>query len=612
MTYQPPIESASGNNNGNNNGPSSPRKLRENMMSPVLTSNNNNNNTTLSISNITSNPTISPQLPGLTTTLPFGAIDSNNSNDLNLGLSNNSNTWEIMQKDTKDILLNTDSNNNSGSNNSSDSTMNNNGNNNRIILANIDNVLNTNNGLIDVNNDNGVNLNTNNLGNVINGIDFSQIPPPPTTLQLNTIATNINLPQAPQTTQFVYQPSVNNNNNNGNINNVNVNSNQPQQVPQQTIIQESAQNANMGMNMNMSMNTINNVNVNNNNSTTNNSNRNNTINNVNSNNNNNNNVNNTSTSNHFNLFATPPNTNGDINMLNPPMPNFESNSSTNSGSTTTTNPAPNPNANSNPNGNGSGGQSQNGSSNNANASHMSVQSPRDQCHSNNSNNNSNQIPMTQTPSMNNNNSMNSLNQNGNGGHMHLSPTSSNSASTTSTNPNNNTSGTALGQSASQVDAESYGVLTNVEKDLLMGTLNHSLSINQLNVQAPYVLDALSQLLIYCIKNQTNTPSTTVDVHCNYYVAILSHIGKSLGQQCAVDGFIKCWIDCDTENTMGNNNGKQPENLCSFMHLVTRYNRLNLMQHTITLFPEHHKVELMRTYHLHFFPFLYLFSEFTSI
>ena len=214
---------------------------------------------------------------------------------------------------------------------------------------------------------------------------------------------------------------------------------------------------------------------------------------------------------------------------------------------------------------------------------MSVQSPRDQFNSNNSNN-SNQMPMGPTPSM------NGANNNG-PQHMHLSPTSSNSASTTSTNPNNNgTSGTALGQSASQVDAESFGVLTNVEKDLLMGTLNHSTSINQLNVQAPYVLDALSQLLIYCIKHQTNTPSTTqIDVHCNYYVAILSHIGKSLGQQCAVDGFIKCWIDCDTENTMSNNNGKQPENLCSFMHLVTRYNRLNLMQHTITLFPEHHKV-----------------------
>ncbi len=43
--------------------------------------------------------------------------------------------------------------------------------------------------------------------------------------------------------------------------------------------------------------------------------------------------------------------------------------------------------------------------------------------------------------------------------------------------------------------------------------------------------------------------------CTYHIAILSHIGKSLGEQCAVDGFIKYWIDMDnnTSNNNKNNN-----------------------------------------------------------
>eukprot|EP01083_Nonionella_stella_P054719 144435_1 len=175
------------------------------------------------------------------------------------------------------------------------------------------------------------------------------------------------------------------------------------------------------------------------------------------------------------------------------------------------------------------------------------------------------------------------------------PTATNSSASTLHMNNNNsnhnvnttyncaTNGVALGTSALSVDPESFAILTSVERDLITRRLDHPNAIHKLNVQAPYVLDALSQLLMFCIKQELH------DVHCNYYVSILNHIAQSLGEQCAVDGFIKCWINMDTEDTVNNNaNNNKKENLCSFMHLVTRYNRINLLQQTAYLFPTHHK------------------------
>ena len=79
-------------------------------------------------------------------------------------------------------------------------------------------------------------------------------------------------------------------------------------------------------------------------------------------------------------------------------------------------------------------------------------------------------------------------------------------------------------------------------------------------------------------------------------------------QCAVDGFIKCWIDMDNESTSisqqqqqqqinkkNKPNDPEKEDLCSFMHLVTKYNRVHLMQHTLVLFPDFTKVRYKFVY-----------------
>ena len=202
MTYQPPVEIENDNHGMQPKSIPITNHHSNSIISPVLSSShshshshphimNNNGNTTLSITNINSNK--SPHLPGLS----FGRIDSNNSNEINLNLSNNnSNTWEIM-KDTKDIIL-TDNNvnNNHNINTSSDSIMN-------VINHNtvtvqpvnamdsqINDVLNANgNIIVDVPQNVNVNMNTNTNGatvnfnavnNIANGIDLSQIPPPPT------------------------------------------------------------------------------------------------------------------------------------------------------------------------------------------------------------------------------------------------------------------------------------------------------------------------------------------------------------------------------------------------------------------------------------------------
>ena len=54
----------------------------------------------------------------------------------------------------------------------------------------------------------------------------------------------------------------------------------------------------------------------------------------------------------------------------------------------------------------------------------------------------------------------------------------------------------------------------------------------------------------------------------YYTQILSHIINSLGEKSTIDGFIRCWID---------DNNNNHNDLYSFLHLLTRYNTMDLIK-----------------------------------
>ena len=128
----------------------------------------------------------------------------------------------------------------------------------------------------------------------------------------------------------------------------------------------------------------------------------------------------------------------------------------------------------------------------------------------------------------------------------------------------------LQDSISKMDDKSLDIFVDIQKDMTMGTLHHLKSIETLNIYKLNVLNGLSQMLLYCIKPEAEMSRYFV----HYYTQILSHIIKSFGEKSAMDGFIRCWINDDKNN----------DDLCSFMHLITRYNVLDLMKQTITLFP----------------------------
>ena len=96
---------------------------------------------------------------------------------------------------------------------------------------------------------------------------------------------------------------------------------------------------------------------------------------------------------------------------------------------------------------------------------------------------------------------------------------------------------------------------------------------------------------------TKKPSSAVKL--NYYGDILSHIVKSFGTQYAIDGFMRSWIAIRDFGDVNMNDAEPDDNLHSLLRLIMRYNRMDLMQKTIALFPEHHKVKLLL--------FLFLFS-----
>ena len=100
----------------------------------------------------------------------------------------------------------------------------------------------------------------------------------------------------------------------------------------------------------------------------------------------------------------------------------------------------------------------------------------------------------------------------------------------------------------EVDTASRKDIIEIQDDVLMGTENNLNSINEMNLQTSKVLDASSQMLIYCTKKS----------HQHHHQATVKHIGTSLGQQVVVVGLNWSWID-----HRGNGD------LYSLMYLITR-------------------------------------------
>ena len=120
---------------------------------------------------------------------------------------------------------------------------------------------------------------------------------------------------------------------------------------------------------------------------------------------------------------------------------------------------------------------------------------------------------------------------------------------------------------------SKNILMNIEKHLARNSLYHLESVKKLNLHSA-VLDKLSQILLCCIIKQTK-------ICTSYYKEILQHIITSFGEKAAIEGFILCWINDDIDDN----------DLYSFLHLITKYNALDLMKETIALFPTQYKVKI---------------------
>ena len=117
------------------------------------------------------------------------------------------------------------------------------------------------------------------------------------------------------------------------------------------------------------------------------------------------------------------------------------------------------------------------------------------------------------------------------------------------------------------------ILSDIEDDLSRNTSNNIDTIKALNFNSSNILDRLSEILIQCVSKQTK-------VCTSYYKEVLQQVISTFGEESAMNGFILCWID---DNDDGD--------LYSFLHLITKYDALDLMKETIALFPNQYKVKI---------------------
>ena len=130
------------------------------------------------------------------------------------------------------------------------------------------------------------------------------------------------------------------------------------------------------------------------------------------------------------------------------------------------------------------------------------------------------------------------------------------------------------------NSKSERILSALHRDLV-STRTQSVLLRQLDVAAPFVLDALAQLLLFCVFAD----------FAEYFAAILRRIADALGARCAVEGFTRCWFDAQSVCGKEASDADGAPNLCAFVHLLAEHNRLSFVQRTVALFPTHRRALL---------------------